>query len=52
MLCGIPPFYDQNEDRMFDKIQNSEIRFPTKIKISLDAQDIISKVILLINHSY
>ncbi len=44
MLCGIPPFYNENLDKMYDLIKNAELRFPKKIKISSDAQDIITKV--------
>lgn len=44
MLCGIPPFYNENLDRMYDLIKGAELRFPKKIKISSDAQDIITKV--------
>jgi serum/glucocorticoid-regulated kinase 2 len=44
MLCGIPPFYSENLEKMYDFIKNAELRFPKKIKISVDAQDLISKV--------
>ena len=47
MLCGIPPFYNENVDRMYELIKLSELRFPKKIKISAEAQEIISKVILV-----
>lgn len=46
MLCGIPPFYNQNVERMYELIKHSHLKFPKKIKISSDAQDIITKVIL------
>ena len=44
MLCGIPPFYNENLDRMYELIKMSELRFPKKIKISAESQDIIIKV--------
>jgi len=44
MLCGIPPFYNENLERMYDLIKLAELRFPKKIKISEEAQDLISKV--------
>ena len=44
MLCGIPPFYNENVERMYELITHSDIKFPKKIKISLDAQDLIKKV--------
>lgn len=43
MLCGIPPFYNENLERMYELIKLSELRFPKKIKISNEAQDIITK---------
>lgn len=52
MLCGIPPFYNENLERMYELIRLSELRFPKKIKLSTDAQDIIIKVITLINFSF
>lgn len=44
MLCGIPPFYNENVERMYELIKNSNIKFPKKIQISPDAQDLIMKV--------
>ncbi len=44
MLCGIPPFYNENLERMYELIKLAELRFPKKIVISSDAQDIITKV--------
>ena len=34
MLTGLPPFYDEDQTRMFDKIMNSEPNFnqPTLTK--------------------
>jgi serum/glucocorticoid-regulated kinase 2 len=45
MLCGIPPFYNENIEKMYELIKFAELRFPKKIKISADAQNLISKVI-------
>jgi hypothetical protein len=44
MLIGIPPFYNENIDRMYELIRLSEIPFPRKKKISTEAQDIITRV--------
>jgi len=44
MLCGIPPFYNENQDRMYELIKFAEIKFPKKIAVSKDAQDIILKL--------
>jgi len=30
MLCGIPPFYNENQDRMYELIKFAEIKFPKK----------------------
>ncbi len=49
MLCGIPPFYNENIERMYELIKLSELRFPKKIKISSEAQDIISRVTFHLN---
>jgi serum/glucocorticoid-regulated kinase 2 len=52
MLCGIPPFYNENIERMYELIKLAELRFPRKIKISQDAQDIITKVLLCFKFMY
>lgn len=44
MLCGIPPFYNDNLERMYELIKLAELKFPKKINVSSDAQDIIRKV--------
>jgi serum/glucocorticoid-regulated kinase 2 len=44
MLCGIPPFYNENLDRMYELIKFAELRFPKKIKTTPEAQDLITKV--------
>ena len=32
MLFGIPPFFNDNNEKMFELILNSEVRFPKKLK--------------------
>lgn len=44
MLCGIPPFYHENLEKMYDMIKFTELRFPKRIKLSEEAQDIITQV--------
>ena len=51
MLCGIPPFYNENLERMYELIKLSELRFPKKVKVSNDAQDLIKKVSYTTNNS-
>jgi serine/threonine protein kinase len=45
MLCGIPPFYNENIERMYDLIKLSNLRFPKRVQISDDAKDLITKVL-------
>ena len=51
MLFGVSPFYDEYEERIFDLVTMSDLRFPTlnKKKISEDGKDLIRKVIILCN---
>lgn len=44
MLCGLPPFYYHNIEKMYDQIKNAKLKFPQKIKLSDEAQDILIKV--------
>ena len=41
MLCGIPPFYCENTERMYDLITNAELRFPKRVQLSEEAKDLI-----------
>ena len=43
MLCGIPPFYNDNLERMYELIKISELKFPKKIKISDEAKNLIMR---------
>ena len=45
LLCGVPPFYVDNLDKMYDLIQNTEVTFPQNIYLSDDAKDIIFKLL-------
>jgi serum/glucocorticoid-regulated kinase 2 len=44
MLCGIPPFYVENLERMYEMIKKGTLKFPKKIILSEDAKDLIKKV--------
>ena len=46
MLCGIPPFYCENTERMYDLITNAELRFPKRIPLSDNAKDLIKKLLI------
>lgn len=45
MLVGIPPFYNQNIQLMYELIQHGELRFPQRNPLSPEAQDIITKLL-------
>ena len=45
LLYGIPPFHDDKIERCFDLITSSNIRFPSKVKLSPSAKDIILKLL-------
>ena len=45
MLCGIPPFYVENLDKMYDMIQNSSVKFPKRVNLSNEAKDVIQKLL-------
>jgi hypothetical protein len=48
MLCGIPPFYDDNVDKIFENIKTNEIKYPKRVKLSVESQDLINKVIIFL----
>ena len=45
MLCGLPPFYVENLDKMYDMIKNNPVKFPKRITLSEDAKDVIRKLL-------
>jgi serum/glucocorticoid-regulated kinase 2 len=45
MMVGIPPFYNQNIQLMYELIQHGELRFPQRNPLSREAQDIITKLL-------
>jgi len=49
MLIGIPPFYDKNREKMFNKIKNRSPKFPNqkqhKFSISPIAEDLINSLL-------
>lgn len=48
-LCGFVPFYGEDEDEVYDKIEEAEYSFPSPYwdMISDDAKDFISKCFVL-----
>ncbi len=47
MLSGIPPFYDDNIDKIFENIKIGEYKFPKRINFSHDSKDLINQVIII-----
>ena len=45
MLFGIPPFYSENVDKMYELITKSELRFPKKFQVSEEAKDLLGKLL-------
>jgi serum/glucocorticoid-regulated kinase 2 len=45
MLNGIPPFYVDNVDKMYEMIKSEPVKFHKRIKLSEDAKDIIIKLL-------
>ena len=41
MIIGVPPFFEEDEDKMYNKILKSKLTFPKNAKISKDCKDII-----------
>ena len=46
MLCGIPPFYCENNEKMYELILHAELKFPKKIPISDEAKDLLKKLLI------
>jgi serum/glucocorticoid-regulated kinase 2 len=45
MMVGIPPFYNQNIQLMYELIQHGDLRFPQRNPLSREAQDIITRLL-------
>ena len=45
LLYGFPPFHDDKIERCFDLITSSNIRFPSKIRLTATTKDIIVKLL-------
>merc|ERR1711988_752593 len=44
MMCGLPPFYSRDRNRMFEKIRSAKLRFPPTL--SSCAIDLLSKMLV------
>ena len=49
LLCGYPPFYNENDGKLFDSIMAGQFEFhsPNWDRISREAKDLILYVIFL-----
>jgi calcium/calmodulin-dependent protein kinase (CaM kinase) II len=45
LVHGFPPFWEEDQDEMFEKIRRGEFFFPASVQISDSAKDIISKLL-------
>ena len=49
MLVGLPPFYSENQNDMYRKIVNEQLRFPDAqqdgVVISRDSRDLITRLL-------
>jgi calcium/calmodulin-dependent protein kinase I len=49
MLCGFPPFYDEEEEALFQQIKNGHFEFPSPYwdNVSENAKDLIKNLLIL-----
>lgn len=41
MVFGYPPFYSQDTDQMFSEIMNTQLNFPSQIRISHELKQLL-----------
>ena len=46
MLCGIPPFYNENVEKMYQLIERAELKFPKRIPVSENAKALIRQLLI------
>ena len=51
MLCGIPPFYSENNEKMYELITSAELKFPKKIPLSDNTKDLLKKLLVKKQHN-
>ena len=52
MLVGIPPFYSKNQHTMLCQIIKEPFKYPTGVKISSEAKDLINGVQTLLTPAF
>ena len=45
LLTGLPPFYDDDKDILFNKILNHTLTFPSELQLSSDCKDLLFKLL-------
>jgi len=45
MLTGLPPFYDQDRTKLFEKIRNGVLEMPAELNLSAEAQDLLRRML-------
>ena len=51
MLCGIPPFYCENTEKMYELITQAELKFPKRIQLSDNSKDLLRKLLVKKQHN-
>ena len=46
MFFGVPPFLNEKNDKLYNMILNEEIKFPKKNNISVEAKDLLQKLLI------
>lgn len=46
MLCGRPPFCHEDVEKMYELIKYTDLKFPSKIKLTPEANDLITKLLI------
>lgn len=45
MLTGLPPFYDSNRNKLFEKIRHGTLEFPAEAGVSPEAKDLLLRML-------
>lgn len=45
MLFGIPPFYSENQNEMYEKILSAPLEFPEEVEFSDEGKDLLSRLL-------
>jgi serine/threonine protein kinase len=45
LLCGKPPFHEGSTERILDLISSSNVRFPSKMRVSSVTRDFINRLL-------